>query len=110
MIWVDAQLAPAVATWLTQNLSIDARAVRDLGLRDAEDREIFLAARKAGAIVLTKDSDFMMLQTHLGSPPKIIWLTCGNTSNHRVKEILKTTLVEALRLLETGEDVVEIRG
>jgi len=32
--------------------------VRDLGLRDATDREIYDAARAAGAVVITKDRDF----------------------------------------------------
>jgi predicted nuclease of predicted toxin-antitoxin system len=62
-------------------------AVRDVGLRDAEDREIFLEARKQSAIVMTKDNDFNLLQKELGAPPKLIWITCGITSNVRLKEI-----------------------
>ncbi|WP_375341208.1 hypothetical protein [Plectonema radiosum] len=30
----------------------------------------------------------------LSAPPQIIWLTCGNTSNARLREILGETLVE----------------
>ncbi|WP_369009467.1 hypothetical protein [Nostoc sp. FACHB-133] len=37
-------------------------------------------------------------------------MTCGNTSNHRLKEILNSTLPEALKLLRFGEALVEIRG
>jgi predicted nuclease of predicted toxin-antitoxin system len=44
-IWVDAQLSPSIATWITNALSIEAIALRDLGLRDAEDPEIFEAAK-----------------------------------------------------------------
>ena len=88
MIWIDAQMSPAIAAWITANFPVKALAVRDVGLRDAEDREIFLEARKQSAIVLTKDSDFILLQNELGTPPKIIWITCGNTSNARLKEIL----------------------
>ena len=36
-IWVDAQLSPAIATWITNALGLEAIALRDLGLRDAED-------------------------------------------------------------------------
>ncbi len=46
-IWIDAQLSPAIALWINQKFEIDAIAVRDLNLRDAEDEEIFLAAKKS---------------------------------------------------------------
>ena len=110
MIWIDAQMSPAIAAWITANFPITCLAVRDVGLRDAEDREIFLEARRQSAIVMTKDSDFIMLQNELGAPPKIIWITCGNTSNARLKEILATTLSEAIELLNLGEDLVEINA
>jgi predicted nuclease of predicted toxin-antitoxin system len=110
MIWIDAQMSPAIAVWITANFPIKAFAVRDVGLRDAEDREIFLEARKQSVIVMTKDSDFVNLQTELGAPPKIIWITSGNTSNARLKEILTGTLTDALSLLDAGEDLVEIKA
>lgn len=59
---------------------------------------------------MTKDRDFVELVDRLGIPPQIIWLTCGNTSNSRLKEILQITLLEALEILQTGESLVEIRG
>lgn len=107
-IWIDAQLSPAIANWINENFSIQAIAVRDLGLRDAEDEEIFLEAKNANAVVMTKDSDFLTLLDRFGIPPQVIWLTCGNTSNARLKEILMATLNEAIELLENGEEVVEI--
>ena len=110
MIWIDAQMSPAIAVWITANFPVTCLAVRDVGLRDAEDREIFLEARKQSAIVMTKDSDFITLQNELGAPPKIIWITCGNTSNARLKEILKPTLADAIKLLNAGEDLVEINA
>lgn len=44
-IWIDAQLPPSLANWLTATFSREAAALRDLGLRDARDLEIFEAAR-----------------------------------------------------------------
>lgn len=96
-IWVDAHLSPAIA-------------LRDLGLRDAEDTEIFEAAKAQEVIVMTKDSDFVDLVDRLGAPPQIIWLTCGNTSNARLREILRETLSRAIELLVAGEILVEISG
>ncbi len=109
-IWVDAHLSPAIAIWVANTFGIEAIALRDLGLRDAEDPEIFEAAKAQKAIMMTKDSDFVDLVERLGSPPQIIWLTCGNTSNARLREILSETLPRALELLRFGEVLVEISG
>ena len=80
-IWIDAQLPPTLAEWIRKNFGLLAFALRDLGLRDARDSEIFAAARIENAIIMTKDSDFVDLVCRLGSPPKILWLTCGNVTN-----------------------------
>ncbi|WP_019500276.1 DUF5615 family PIN-like protein [Pseudanabaena sp. PCC 6802] len=109
-IWIDAHLSPAIATWITDTFGITAVALRDLGLRDAEDPEIFEAAKAQGVIFMTKDSDFVDLVERLAAPPQIIWLTCGNTSNARLREILSSTLPDALELLSSGEKLVEISG
>ena len=108
IVWIDAQLPPNLAPWLTQQFSVDAKAVRELGLRDAVDLDIFMAARKANAVVLSKDSDFFdLLETH-GPPPRILWVTCGNTSNMRLRQIFLTAFPQALQFLEAGEQLVEI--
>lgn len=109
-LWIDAQMPPAIAAWIGNNFAVNAIAIRDLGLRGAEDKEIFEAARRENAIVMTKDSDFVVLLDKLGAPPQVIWVTCGNTSNARLKEILTNTLTKALELLKSGEDLVEINA
>jgi len=107
-LWIDAQLSPALASWVTQTFDIPAAAVRELGMRDAADQEIFEAARKAKATVLTKDSDFVHLLERFGPPPQVIWLTCGNTSNAHLRQLLVRALPQALALLKSGERLVEI--
>lgn len=83
--WIDAQLSPALAMWLSANYPVTALALRDLGLRDETDKKIFAEARIAKAVVMTKDSDFITLLEEQGPPPQVIWLTCGNTSNAYLK-------------------------
>ena len=78
-IWIDSQLSPDLARWLTEQFRVEARAVRDVHLREAKDREIFEAARRAGAVVMTKDADFPALIERFGPPPQVTWITCGNT-------------------------------
>ena len=72
--------------------------------------EIFEAARQEKAVVMTKDSDFVLLLDKLGAPPQVIWATCGNTSNARLKDVLTKTLPKALDLLNFGEKLVEINA
>ena len=50
----------------------------------------------------------MQLLTRAGPPPQVIWITCGNTSNARMREILEQTFTNALVLLREGEPFVEI--
>lgn len=107
-IWIDAQLSPEIATWVSSNFSVQAFALRDLGLRDATDQQIFAAAQKAGAVVMTKDSDFVALVERYGTPPQVLWLRGGNTSNARLKQVRQATLSPALRLLQAGEALIEI--
>ncbi|CAN5267653.1 DUF5615 family PIN-like protein [soil metagenome] len=108
-IWVDAQLSPSIAAWINRTFDdIQAESVRALGLRDSTDPDIFEAAKKADAVVMSKDDDFIQLIEQRGTPPKLIWITCGNTSNARMREILSTALLKAKELLESGENVVEI--
>jgi predicted nuclease of predicted toxin-antitoxin system len=107
-IWIDAQLPPTLASWLTATFGVEASALRDLGLRDAKDIEIFAAAQTEGAVIMTKDSDFIDLGCRLESPPQILWLTCGNVTNRNLRQLLMATLPDALRQLQQGEMIVEI--
>ena len=108
ILWIDAQLSPHLASWIRDNFGIETRAVRDVGLRDAKDREIYLAARDTGAVVITKDHDFLSLLEQYGSPPQVLWITFGNTSNAYLKRVLERTLPATLKLLDQGEPLVEI--
>ena len=107
-LWIDAQLSPTLARWLSEQYAIEASPVRDLGLRDATDEAIFGAARDARAVVMTKDRDFVQLLDRAGPPPQVVWVTCGNTSNARMREILHRNFSDALSLLRAGEPLVEV--
>ncbi len=85
----------------------DAHALREIGLRDADDQTIFERARIANVILLSKDVDFVNMVSRLGAPPKLIWLTCGNVSNEALRSLLLTRLHMALTVLES-DDSVEI--
>lgn len=108
-LWVDAQISPTIATWINRTFEgIEAKSVRSLGLRDAPDPLIYERAKAANVVVMGKDDDFIDLIQNQGTPPTFIWVTCGNTSNAKLREILKYALPKAKELLESGEVIVEI--
>ncbi len=110
-IWLDAQMSPALTDFISRLSGVSCFAIRDLNLRDADDIQIFSKAKQHdfSVIIITKDADFVDLIIRLGSPPKIILLTCGNTSNALLREIFSYRLKDALTLLNSAEnDIVEI--
>lgn len=110
-IWIDAQLSPSLALWINENFEgINAQSVRALGLRDASDKDIFQKAKDSNVIIMSKDDDFARLLDSMGPPPAIIWITCGNSSNAKMRELLSRYLLLALKMIRTGETLVEIRG
>ena len=108
IIWLDARLPPKLAVWIRSKFFIDATAIRDLGLRDAKDSVIFEAARKANAVLLSKDADFLEMVLRSGPPPKLMLLNCGNVSNLAMQLLLEARLGEAMKLLDQGESIIEI--
>lgn len=110
-IWIDAQLSPALALWMNQQFEgIEAKSVRALDLRDATDLLIYRSAKEKHAIVMTKDVDFVRLQERFGAPPQIIGITAGNTSDERMRQILKRNFATMTTMLQNGETLVEITG
>ncbi|MEO5969412.1 MAG: DUF5615 family PIN-like protein [Bdellovibrionia bacterium] len=110
IFWLDAHLSPKLAPWIEKHLGVSCKPVRELNLQFASDQEIFNAARKVKAIVISKDRDFQEMVLRMGSPPQILWITCGNTSTTRMQAILEKALPEAIKLFNSGEELVEIIG
>lgn len=105
---VDAQLPPALAQWL-QEAGQDAQAVREVGLREAEDGAIWQYAQAQGQIVITKDEDFAQRAQTGAAGPVIVWLRLGNTSNAALRAWLVPQIPKLVRLIEQGARVVEVR-
>ena len=107
-IWIDAQLSPNLAQWMTETMGVTAYSVAYLGLRDADDETIYLAARAANAVVMTKDADFLELQFRFGAPPQIILIALGNTSNQKMRDVLQAQFAVIQEFLLSGETIIEI--
>jgi predicted nuclease of predicted toxin-antitoxin system len=48
--------------------------VRDVGLKQASDGQIWTRAKQDGYTVVTADADFVALSNRLGWPPKVVHL------------------------------------
>lgn len=71
-----------------QTLYTEARQVRELGLENASDKQIWSFAKEHHFTIVTFDADFYDLANLLGHPPKIIWLRTGNTGTEHIAALL----------------------
>lgn len=106
--WFDAMLPPALAPWLTQTFGVAAYSAAYLGLRDADDEVIFQAAKQANAIIVSKDSDFLERLVRFGPPPRLLYVTCGNTSKDHLIQLFTQHFASVQQLFLSGEAIVEI--
>ena len=105
---IDAQLPPALAHWLRE-AGYDAQAVRDVGLREAGDGEIWRYAQAQGRVIVTKDEDFARRSQAGAAGPVIVWLRMGNTSNAVLRAWLEPQMPHLVRLIGQGYRVIEVR-
>ena len=107
--WFDEHFSHRIPVWLTREFQVNAVHVRDLGFASAKDTEIFEAARRASAIVITKDRDFRDLVDLRGPPPQVVLVSCGNTSNAALEELFRRVFPDLRTTLENGEALIEVR-
>lgn len=63
--------------------------VRQLGLENSSDLEIWKFATDNDFTIVTFDADFHDLVTLFGYPPKVVWLRIGNTSTNNLITLLQ---------------------
>ena len=88
--------------------------MRDVGLENKTDTEIWQYAKANGYAIVTFDADYYDLMTVKGFPPKIIWLRLGNTSTSRVVAslVMRRALIEAFLHEDQYDEIgcLEIRS
>lgn len=72
----------------------NVKQVKEIGLANASDVDIWSYAYSNNYTIVTFDSDFIDLAILKGSPPKIIWLRFGNSSNLKIANKLISKLIE----------------
>jgi predicted nuclease of predicted toxin-antitoxin system len=104
---VDAQLPPALARWLQQR-GHHAEHVEDAGLRHADDGDIWDRALRSGAVIITKDEDFVSRAAVTPNPPIILWLRLPNSSRRELLEWFEPRLPLIETRLEQGDRLIEV--
>lgn len=84
----DQNLSPRLPRLLA-DLFPGSLHIRDIGLRDATDTEIWEYAKQNGFVIVSKDSDFQQRSLLYGHPPKFIWLRVGNCPVKPIEELLR---------------------
>ena len=105
---VDAQLPPALAEWLCEK-GHDAVAVRDIGLRDADDRTIWERTVIDHAAIVTKDEDFTLITPGSPDSPQILWVRTGNLVNRLLLARFEQAWPQVEAHLSAMARVVEMR-
>ncbi len=83
--------------------------VRSLGLAEADDLEIWKHAAEHGFAIVTQDEDYAEWSALHGSPPKVVWIRCGNAPTSMIERKIRGS-AEKLHLAGECDDieVVEI--
>lgn len=74
----------------------EVKQVRQLGLENDLDIDIWQYAKEFEYTIVTFDSDFYDISNLKGHPPKIIWLRTGNTTTNFLAELIiaKNSIIE----------------
>lgn len=74
--------------------------VKFVNLDQRDDLTVWRFAKDNDFTIVTKDSDFHEFSVVFGSPPKVIWLKCGNRTKSYVRGLLLDNQEEVKALSE----------
>ena len=84
----DQNVSPRLVRRLA-DIYADNVHVREVGLREADDADIWDCAKLNGFTIVSKDSDFQQRSLLYGHPPKFNWLRVGNCTVKTVEDLLR---------------------
>ncbi len=88
MIWLlDNNLSYRLAQQIRDG-GIDCVHVSDIGLKHADDKEIFDYAARHNHVLISKDDDFLDLSLLYGRPPLVVKLEVGNINTSLTLSVL----------------------
>ena len=90
-----------------QDILPGSKQVRELGLENSKDSQIWTYAKENEYCIVTFDADFYDMGIIKGASPKIIWLRLGNTSTRNIEKVLRKNC-DLIRTFLTDPDYMEI--
>jgi predicted nuclease of predicted toxin-antitoxin system len=78
--------------------------VRQVGLEQASDLEVWEYARDHELVIVSKDSDFHQLSFLYGPPPKAVWLRLGNCTTAEIEQALRQRHAEVDSFAQAPEE------
>lgn len=85
----DQNLSRKLATRLA-DIFPDSSHVQFYELQEKTDTEIWEFARTNDFCIVTQDVDFAERSRLYGSPPKVVWLRCGNVPTYKVEALIRS--------------------
>ena len=68
----------------------EASHVQFHGLAEKMDTEIWEFAKANDFCIVTQDADFPERSRLYGSPPKVVWLRCGNAPTKQIEALIRS--------------------
>jgi predicted nuclease of predicted toxin-antitoxin system len=104
---VDAQLPPALARWLGAR-GHEATHLLDHDLLGATDATVWAEAERLGAVIVSKDEDFVHLRILNPDGPALVWVRVGNTTRRELLAWFDRLLPDIEQALLAGERLIEV--
>ena len=88
---------------LIQDILPESKQVRELGLENYSDKQIWEYAKENDYNIVTFDADFYDFSLVWGHPPKIIWIRTYNQTTKNVEELLRKYVSTILEFLNDND-------
>jgi predicted nuclease of predicted toxin-antitoxin system len=105
---VDQNLPLGLAEVLTA-LGHDALHVKQLNLSTASDHRVWQTAVSLGAVIVSKDGDFISFVARGAGGAALVRLRIGNCANAALYNVVRRAWASVVARLEEGETIVEVR-
>ena len=67
----------------------DSQHIREVGMKESQDVDIWDYAKANGFVIVSKDLDFQQRSLLFGYPPKVVRLRVGNCTVQTIEDLLR---------------------
>jgi len=67
----------------------DSQHIRQVGMKESQDVDIWNYAKANGFVIVSKDLDFQQRSLLFGHPPKVVRLRVGNCTAQTIEDLLR---------------------